>query len=162
MKIKSVRTEEDIELTFNTYADMIYSISLIMLKNSSDAEDIVQETFIRYIQSDKKFDNEEHKKAWLITVASNQCRDLLRFENRHRTENIEEITIFAEEKQESCILEALAKLPEKFRIIMLLHYVYEYKVKETADILGIGQSAAKMRLKKGRELLREIYRKEYQ
>ncbi len=161
MKRKAVRTEEDIESTFEKYADMLYSISLIMLKNSRDAEDTVQDSFIRYIQSDKSFESDEHKKAWLITVASNLCRDRLRASKRHRQEPIGELTEFSQDNEESGILDALTRLPEKYRIIMLLHYVHEYKVREIARMLDISESAAKMRLKKGRELLRDIYRKEY-
>ena len=109
----------------------------------------------------KEFDSEEHKKAWLLRVSSNLCRDLLRYSSRHRTENIEDLNETAFEPEKTGILEALNSLPENIRIVMLLHYVHEYKVREIADILRITQSTAKMRLKKGRELLENIYRKEF-
>lgn len=161
MNTKAVRTEEDIEKTFDTYADMIYSLSFIMLKNKSDAEDIVQDTFVKYISCNKQFESEDHKKAWILTVAGNLCRDFLRYSGRHRTESIENIAEISSETDDTGIIEALWKLPENLRIIMVLHYVHEYKVKEIAEILKITQSAAKMRLKKGRELLENIYRKEF-
>ncbi len=161
MKTKAVRTEEDIEKTFDTYADMIYSLSFIMLRNKSDAEDIVQDTFVKYMRSDKQFESEDHKKAWLIRVSSNLCRDLLRYSSRHRTENIEDLKETTAAPAETEIREALYSLPENIRIVMLLHYVHEYKVREIADILKITQSAVKMRLKKGREILENTYRKEF-
>ena len=161
MNTKAVRTEKDIEKTFDTYADMIYSLSFIMLRNKSDAEDIVQDTFVKYMKYNKEFDSEEHKKAWLLRVSSNLCRDLLRYSSRHRTENIEDLNETAFEPEKTGILEALNSLPENIRIVMLLHYVHEYKVREISEILRITQSTAKMRLKKGRELLENIYRKEF-
>lgn len=165
MNEKSVRTEEDIEQAFDTYADMIYSYSLIMLKNKSDAEDVVQDTFVKYMKHDSRFESEEHKKAWLLRVSSNLCCDMLRYSVRHRTESVDEITENFEGtdviSEDSGIIEALYSVPEKYRSTLILHYVHEYKVREIAGILKITQSAVKMRLKKGRELLENIYRKEF-
>ena len=55
----------------------------------------------------------------------------------------------------------LMQLPEKFKTVLLLHYVEEYKVEEIARIIGKTPSAVKMRLQKGRKLLEEKYRKEF-
>ncbi|MBQ6169492.1 RNA polymerase sigma factor [Ruminococcus flavefaciens] len=143
------------------YGDMLYRISLLILKNTADAEDAVQETFIKYFTKAPEFTDAEHEKAWLITVATNRCRDMLRYRSRHETESEEVLNTYAVEKSDSGILEALMELSDKYRIIMILFYVEQYKIDEIADITGVSVSAVKMRLSRGRKLLEEKYRKEY-
>ena len=143
------------------YGDMLYRISLLILKNTADAEDAVQETFIKYFTKAPEFTDAEHEKAWRITVATNRCRDMLRYRSRHETESEEVLNTYAVEKSDSGILEALMELSDKYRIIMILFYVEQYKIDEIADITGVSGSAVKMRLSRGRKLLEEKYRKEY-
>ncbi|MBR1431700.1 RNA polymerase sigma factor [Ruminococcus sp.] len=143
------------------YGDMLYRISLLILKNTADAEDAVQETFIKYFTKAPEFTDAEHEKAWLITVATNRCRDMLRYRSRHETESEEVLNTYAVEKSDSGILEALMELSDKYRIIMILFYIEQYKIDEIADITGVSVSAVKMRLSRGRKLLEEKYRKEY-
>lgn len=154
---------DDITITVHEYGDMLYRICILMLKNHADAEDAVQETFIKYIQKEPVFTSSEHKKAWLITVSANKCRDMLRKRGRTEDESEEILKNIAVNENEDCsgILEALFELPEKFRIVMTLHYVEGYKVEEIAKIIGKSSSAVKMRLQKGRTLLRDIYKKEF-
>lgn len=160
MKNKIISTEEDMELIMHTYGDMLFRTSLIILGNSSDAQDTVQETLIKYMQKAPEFKNEEHKKAWLLTVAANQCKDILRFRKRHPVLEISEIREFMTEKTESGILDALMTLPEKYRMVLELYYVEEFSIESIAKIVGRTSSAVKMRLKKGRKLLLEAYQKE--
>jgi len=143
------------------YGDMLYRICLLMLRNKADAEDAVQETFIRFIHKAPEFTDSEHEKAWLITVANNKCKDMLRYQKRHYTESEDLLESYAITKEESGILDALMELPEKYRIVLSLHYIDEYKVDEISEITGVNASAVKMRLSRGRKLLEEKYRKEY-
>ena len=164
MSNPSVRTEEDLKVTINTYADVLYRICFMMLRNSYDAEDVVQNTFLKYYQSKGKFDTDEHKKAWLIKVAVNECKDQIRFRKRHPTISMDEYSEIAKSDNASDnkdILEALMKLPHKQRIVMTLYYAEEYKVKEIAEILHTNESVIKKRLQKGRNILRKIYREEF-
>lgn len=160
MKI-SARPADEIEMILNTYGDMLFRLSLIMLGNSSDAEDVVQETMLKYIQRCPVFSSENHRKAWLITVTKNKCKDIIRFSNRHPGLNIDELNNLVEEKVDSDVFEALFTLPEKMKSVMILYYVEGYSIKEIADITGKTESAIKMRLQKGRRLLAEKYRKEF-
>lgn len=145
----------------NAYGNKLFRICLIMLGNASDAEDGVQETLIKYLQKSPEFKDKEHEKAWLIKVASNTCRDMLRFRTRHATVDMESINQFTKDSSDNGILEALMVLPEKFRIVLVLYYVEQYKTEEIAKMIGKSSSAVKMRLQKGRRLLKEIYEKEY-
>ena len=153
--------EKDVERIMNAYGNKLFRICLIMLGNASDAEDVVQETLIKYLQKSPEFKDKEHEKAWLIKVASNTCRDMLRFRMRHATVDMESINQFTKDSSDNGILEALMVLPEKFRIVLILYYMEQYKTEEIAKMIGKSSSAVKMRLQKGRRLLKEIYQKEY-
>lgn len=143
------------------YGDMLYRLCFVMLQNTADAEDAVQETFIAYTTKAPVFRDDEHEKAWLLAVASNKCRDTLRFRRRHPAADSLVLETIVQNDESSHILEALMELPEKFRIVLTLYYVDEYKVNEIAEIIKKTPSAVKMRLQKGRKLLEEKYRKEY-
>lgn len=154
-------SKKDIERVMDDYGNILFRLCLIMLGNASDAEDAVQETLIKYLQKAQEFKDKEHEKAWLLKVASNKCRDMIRFRTRHMTVDIESIKEVTKDSSDSGILEALMTLPEKFRIVLVLYYVEQCKTEEIADMIGKSASAVKMRLQKGCRLLKEIYRKEY-
>ena len=157
----SARPADEIERVMHTYGNMLFRLCLITLGNTSDAEDAVQETLIRYMQKAPEFKEAEHEKAWLLKVAANTCKDILRFRSRHQTIDIEEIKEFTKDTSDSGILDALMTLPDKFRVVLVLYYVEEYSIEEIAGVIGRTTSAVKMRLQKGRSLLGETYRKEY-
>ncbi|MBQ3044536.1 MAG: RNA polymerase sigma factor [Clostridia bacterium] len=148
-----------IEKAIDIYGDMLFRVCLIMLKNEADAEDAVQETFLKYIQKAPEFKNAEHEKAWLLKVANNKCKDIFRSRKMQLSKpQIDEGADF--DAFTDSITDILAQVPEKFRIVLTLHYVEDYKVKEIAEIIGKTPSAVKMRLQKGRKLLEENIRKE--
>lgn len=157
----SQSTEESIERIIQTYGNLLFRMCAVILGNVHDAEDAVQDTVIRYFQKAPSFENAEHEKAWLLRVASNRCRDMLRFRTRHPQTDIDELHDLAAERSGCDVLDALMTLPEKFKPVMLLHYIEEYRVEEISRIIGKTPSAVKMRLHKGRKLLGEAYRKEY-
>ena len=161
MKDSSARPADAIETVIRTYGNTLYRLCFVILGNESDAEDAVQETLIRYLQKAPQFENSDHEKAWLITVATNQCRDILRFQKRHPQIDSEYLQGLSASSSDSGILDALMTLPEKFRLVLTLYYVEEYPTEDIARIIGRTPSAVKMRLRKGRKLLEEIYRKEY-
>ena len=161
MKTKAPGPGEDLERILNSHGNMLYRLCLLMLKNESDAEDAVQETLIKYYRKAPAFADAEHEKAWLIRVATNQCRDMLRFRARRPQVDGEYMTGIFRDPTDSGILEALTALPEKYRLVLTLHYVEEYRVEEIAKIIRRSSSAVKMRLQKGRRLLEKIYREEY-
>lgn len=161
MKNSTTRPDCDIEALVNTYGDMLFRLCVVMLGSETDAEDAVQETFIKYMQKAPDFESSEHEKAWLITTSKNKCRDMLRFRQRHPQISIEYMQGLSSDSADSGILEALMSLPEKFRLVLTLYYVEEYRIDDIAQIIRKTPSAVKMRLQKGRKLLEEKYRKEY-
>ena len=161
MNDSSARPADAIETVIRTYGNTLYRLCFVMLGSESDAEDAVQEAFIKYLQKAPQFKSTDHEKAWLITVATNQCRDILRFRKRHPQIDSEYLQGLSICSSDSGILEALVTLPEKFRLVLALYYVEEYRIDEIARMIGKTPSAVKMRLQKGRKLLEEVYRKEY-
>lgn len=161
MEVLAVQPANDIETVVHTYGNMLYRLCFVMLGNESDAEDAVQETFIKYFQKAPRFENEEHKKAWLIKVATNQCRDMLRSRKKYMQTTLDDFPVMSVAQCDSGILDALMTLPEKFRTVLTLYYVEECRIDEIARSIGRTSSAVKMRLLKGRKLLEEKYRKEY-
>lgn len=149
-----------IENVVEIYSDMLFRVCLIMLGNDADAEDAVQETFLKYIEKSPEFNDKEHEKAWLIKVAGNKCKDII----RRRKNTVNTYVDFRNDSYEieiDSLSEILMKIPEKFRMVLTLYYIEDYKVAEIAELIGKTPSAVKMRLKKGRRIFEEQYRKEF-
>lgn len=164
MENTSVQPTNSIEIIVHKYGNMLFRLCLIILGNTSDAEDVVQETIMKYLQKSPRFENEKHEKAWFVKVATNKCRDVLRYKKNHPVVKIEEILECTKDTIHTVdcgIIDALMTLPEKFRIVLILYYVQEYSIKEIAGLIGKSASAVKMRLQKGRRLLNETYQREY-
>lgn len=141
------------------YHSTVYHLAYSYLKNPDDAEDIVQETFLRLYLSNNKFDTDENVKAWLIRVAINLSKDMLKSSwLRGRTELDRDIP--EEEKTDDTISEIIEKLKPEYRAVILLFYYEGYSVKEIAEINEISVSAATTRLSRARKQLKKLLLKE--
>ncbi len=149
-----------VERAVADYTALIYRHCYLLLHHTQDAQDATQETFLRYMQKAPAFRDDEHEKAWLLTVASNLCRNQHRHRKRHPVVNLDTLPEQSADPLFHPTLDTLAKLPFLYRQVLTLHYVHGYKVRELAAMLRITESAAKMRLKKGRTLLEEAYKEE--
>lgn len=147
---------ESADILVDRYKDSLFAIAFNVCKNAQDAEDTVQDTFIRYITLKKDFENEEHLRAWLIRVAINTAKNKNRIFFRRNTIPLEEYmeSLTFESQQISELFETVMKLPEKYRIAIHLFYYEDYSVKEIADILCVSESNVKVRLSRGRALLK--------
>ncbi len=152
---------EKIKKAVETYGDSLYRLCLVMLGNNSDAEDAVQETFMQLIRYEPEFRGNEHEKAWLITVAANKCRDMLRKRKWFTPLDEDILENIPGNTEDNRLIGLLTELTPKFREVLTLHYIEGYKVNEIAEMINKSPSAVKMRLAKGRKLLEEKYRKEY-
>lgn len=142
---------------YTQHVDAVYRICYSFLKNRSDAEDAVQETFLRLMRTDKPFQTESHIRAWLVVTASNVCKNMLRswiWQKRQEIEDWE--TILTTEQytsQENQILKAVMALPEKYKAVLYLYYYEEYPCKEIAAVMQKKESTVRSLLKRGRALL---------
>lgn len=136
------------------YSNMLFKICLVILGNEQDAQDAIQETFLRYLKLMPEFESEEHEKAWLIRVAANVSKDMRRFMVRHPKVSMEQLEDYYESPEDGEILEELLELPYNLKIVIYLHYIEGYRIKEIASILHISSDAVKKRLQRGRKELK--------
>lgn len=136
------------------YKDMVFRIAMICVADIEDAKDITQEVFIRLMKHGI-FTDESHEKRWLIQVTKNLCHDVYRNKWSKRTSLIEIENQFYQNDHESFeIMEAVMKLKEKFKPIIILYYYEGYQINEIACMLNLKESTVKMRLKKAKEILK--------
>ena len=147
--------EKEFETKYNDYGKMLFRIAYLYVGNSSDAEDILQEVFMKYLSGKYRFKNLEHEKAWFIRVTQNNAINLLKRKGRKNI-SLDDISGFTYEKNNdsSDILKKVIALPEKYKSTVILYYYDDYSVDEISKILKISKSAVKMRLKRGREILK--------
>ena len=152
-----MRSETDVNTTIHTYADMVQRICLCHVKNYADTEDLFQTVFLKYMLYEGAFESEEHKKAWLIRVTGNACKDYLRTNFWKRNQTIETIACFAASADESHqeVLEAVLNLPEKYKDVIYLHYYEGYSAVEIAKILDKKENTIYSLLNRGRKILKE-------
>lgn len=156
-KIEPQRAENAVR----TYGDSLFRLCSVMLGNREDALDAVQETFLKYMTKAPNFSDTEHEKAWLLRVASNECKDMLRERKKRSFLTLEDIKeLGVTDENDAQVLVLLTSLEEKYRAVIQLYYIEGYKINEISQILSITQSAAKKRLQRGREMLREMSEKE--
>ena len=150
-----------IETTLDTYGNTILRLAYSYLHNMSDAEDILQDTLIKYIQSAPVFLTEGHKKAWLLHVAANLSKNKINYNKIRETDELEE-TLVAEEREDlSFVWEAVKALPEKYREVIHLYYQEGYPTKEISKILSRNESSVRSDLKRGREALKQVLKEAY-
>ncbi len=146
----------DFDKICEKYGNRLYAAAFQICRQPQDAEDAVQEALLRLYHSDKDFDSEEHLKAWMIRVTVNAAKSIRRlFWNRNRTsfeDYMDSLTF--EEPSDRTLMDEVLALPEKYRIVIHLHYYEGYKVSEIADILELSENTVKTRLFNGRKILK--------
>ncbi len=147
-------TKEWILERYEMYKTMLFRIAFSYLGNKHDCEDILQEAFIKLCYHSPDFSNDEDEKRWMIRITINLCKNHLKsFWNRKKTD-IDELREYASEQENQEVLLEILRLPEKYKTVIHLHYFEGYKIAEISNILTLSESAVKMRLKRGRELLK--------
>ena len=150
------------------YFNMIYKLALSQTKDKQHAEDVCQDVFLKFLTTDKEFSSEEHAKAWLIRVAVNASKSIFTsswFKKNVPLSEGEDIAlegdIIFETKEESDVFYAVSDLPFKYRTVIHLFYYEELSVSEIAKYLGIGENTVKSQLHRGREILRDKLKGEF-
>ena len=136
---------------------MIARIALHYLGNWSDAEDMVQEVILKWIESAPVFKDEEHEKSWFIRVTINACKDFLKSFFRSRVISLDDILDQPAEIREDHreVLEAVLSLPQKYRDVVYLHYYEGYTASEIGDILNKKVNTVYTLLMRSKQMLRE-------
>lgn len=156
-----MRSELQVSLAIEKYADLVKRICMLNLKNYADTEDIFQTVFLKYAMSSIDFENDSHEKAWFIRVAMNASRDLLKNFFRCKTVSIEEVLESSLPSYDSIdckykeVLEVVLNLPAKYRDVIYLHYYEGYTAPEIAKILKKNVNTIYTNLTRARKLLRD-------
>ena len=147
----------DLDSLFQTYGDMVYRLALVRTRSAADAEDVVQEVFLRCLKNKPSFESAEHQKAWLIKVTVNCSKTLLgsAFRRHSVPEDAMGELVSEDEAPDSTVYDAVMKLPEKYRTAIHLYYYEEYSVKEIAAAMRTTESTVKSWLHRARGLLKE-------
>lgn len=143
---------------YEQYYTMVYRLCLLLLKNKQDAEDAAQTVFLKIMEKQPVFSDEDHTRAWLLTVTRNHCRDIQRsfwHKKRSDLEDLPEPLVEDFDKQEGLLFEIFQSLPKKQREVVYLYYFEDYSIKEISHILNRNEStiqsqlfAARKRMKK--------------
>ncbi len=156
---KALRTDAAIANILKKYAKTVYRIAFARTGSRYDAEDIMQDTFVRFIKRSPVFESEEHEKAWFIHVAVNCSKSFLSSLHRHKeTELSTDIPYF--DQEESQVWYAVQTLPENMRVVIHLFYYENLSVAEIASAVGKSEAAVKTALHRSRQKLKEILTEE--
>lgn len=137
---------------FKKHSDMVYRLAVARVKNKYDADDVLQEVFLRFIKAKDKVENEEHLKALLIRITINCSKSMLTSSWFKRTEPLSESFSVSDEYSDT--LDSVMRLPQKYRTVIHLHYYMGYSVDEIADILKSKPSTVKSQLHRARQKLK--------
>lgn len=152
---------KEIDYYVDTYADMIFRVAYHNTDNIDDAQDIVQEVFLRLLKKKPQFKDENHEKAWLIRVTINKAKDLHKsFWFRKRLPLDKDYYI--KDNQTKGILEEVMQLPIQYRNPIYLYYYEGYDTKEIAQILHITQNTVLTRLRRARLQLKQRWEEQHE
>ena len=127
----------------------------------SDAEDILQETLIRYLQTMPELENASHEKAWLLKVAANLSKNRIDYNRVRQTDELEESLVAEKREDLRFVWEAVRTLPQKYREVIHLFYHEGYSTAQIAQILEARETTVRTNLRRGRLQLKEILEGEY-
>lgn len=153
-----LRTEGSIDQVIEAYKSTVYGIAFTRTKSHCDADDIFQEVFLTYYRKQPQFNDEEHRKAWLINVTINCTKKLLskkQYNTIELTEALTDAVFEFQSEEDTSVYTALCELPEKYRIILYLYYFEELSVKEISKMLKIRPSTVRTQMTRGREFMRK-------
>ena len=145
---------------FDTYADDAFRLAYTYLGSRADAEDVVQDVFVKLIRSDITI-TKGKEKSYILTMTANRCRDFLKSADvvfkAPFDDAVEAGSDIEIDEEDTEMYEAVSELPDKLRVAVHLHYYEGYSLKEIADILEIEPSAVSMRLTRAKEILRKKF-----
>ena len=148
-----MRDENYIIYIVDTYMKLLLRIAYSYLKNTEDAEDAVQEVFLKLLDKQMDFSNTNLERAWLIRVTINLCLDYLKAAHRKNVPLEEGWN--GKKIEENPVLEEILNLPERYKTPVYLHYVEGYSIKEIAGFLGKPEATVGTWMARGRKLLKK-------
>ncbi len=143
-----------LEELIDKYEDILFRAALAILGDVQEAEDAVQDTFLRYLEKRPELRDRDHEKAWLLKVTANRCKSVLRTRKRHPAVELLDIYPAPEEEGSRELMEAILTLPANQRLAVHLHYYEGYTSEEIGAILGQRPGTVRSHLSRARDALR--------
>ena len=159
MKPESLLTDDCAENVIRFYADLVYRLAFARTGRKCDADEVFQEVFLRYIRKRPVFEEEEHRKAWLIRVTINCSNQLWNSAWRRKTEPLSEDIPF-ETEEDMDLSSELRQLPKKYREVIHLFYYENMSLEEISRALKRKNSTVRTQLTRARALLRNILKED--
>lgn len=148
-------------LLLNRHGNSILRLAYSYLHNSYDAEDILQDTLLQYMQKAPEFRDMEHEKAWLLRVAANLSKNRIRYKQVREADGLSDELVAEGREDLSFVWEAVKELPEKYRAVIHLFYYEGYQTAQIAKILARKETTVRSDLSRGRALLRQVLKEAY-
>lgn len=149
------------EQILDTYGNSILRYAYSYLHNMSDAEDVLQDTLVKFLQTAPAFETPQHEKAWLLRVAGNLSKNRLDYNKVRMADALSEELVVDRQEELSFVWDAVKALPEKLRAVIHLFYYEGYSTAEIARILGRNEATVRSDLHRGRARLRETLKEVY-
>lgn len=149
-----LRNNELIENVLNRNSATVYRIAYLRTGNVHDAEDIMQEVFLRFVKSKPTFENAEHEKAWFIRTTVNRTNSFFTSAWKRRVVPLDDDVITYDETDNESLIDAVMSLPKDIATAIHLYYYEDMSVKEIASAMKKSESAVKTLLFRGRKMLR--------
>jgi len=156
----SLCTDEIISKDLDDYGNTLFRLAYSYMKNMHDAEDVVQEVFIKLLNNIDIFENTEHKKSWLICVTRNICKNKLKSSWFKKKEELTEMPYY-DEYEDHSVMDAVINLPLKYREVIFLYYYEGYKTAEISEITNQKESTVRSILHRARNILKKSLKEEY-
>ena len=140
------------------YSGMILRVCFTYSLGRADAQDVCQNIFLKLLQLDRKFDNEGETRAFILRMAINECKDILKSGWRRRSVPLDELSereIPFLPAEDSGVLTAVQRLPVKYREVIYLYYYEGYNAEEIAAMVRAKPAAIRQRLARGRDKLKQ-------
>ncbi len=157
-------TKEYIDRLVDKYGNMILRLSYTYLKNRANAEDIVQDVFLKVVEKQPEFNDEVHEKAWLVRTASNMCKNKIKlFWNRNKCsiDDVAEIASYDKYDTDTDVFRMVMSLPEKYRVVVHMFYYEGYPTAEIAEMTGKTDQTVRSLLHRARAKLKIMLKEEY-
>ena len=150
------KPQDDRDSIVNAYSKMVWRLALSRTRREDAAEEVYQETFLRLFEKERKFDSEEHRKAWILRTALICCKRYMSAAFAKETLSLEEVSdIMILPEEEKGVLQTLLRLPAKYRLPLQLYYVEGLTAEECASVLKIRPVTFRVRISRAKTMLKE-------
>jgi len=146
------------------YKDAVFGLCLGFLRNRADAEDIAQDAFIRAYNNLRRYKLEKKFSTWIFTIASNLCRNRLRYRKNHPVAEMplhlsggqDPARVIATDDRHARVRDNLNRLPYGYRAPLVLRFYNDLSYREIADILSVPEGTVKTRIHRGKTMLKQL------